>query len=568
MAISAVVRKLWKGVKYAMKRNGFVIMKRLLVLIRPLMKTMMSAVFFGVVGHLCASFITVFGGFGILKVISPAGNESFKVLFISICVFALLRGVLRYKEQSCNHDLAFKVLALLRDQVFQSLRKLCPAKLEEKDKGDLVTILTADIELLEVFYAHTISPILIAIIYSLVMCFFIGSYHVVLGLIAFMAYFFIGGILPVVISKMSGDDGLKFQTKTGELSSFVLESLRGMDEIIQYHQNEKRMEKMKEKTIALISDEERLNKMAAKNQALTQSLILLFDLVMLMTSAIFYQKSWITFDGVLISTLALMSSFGPCVALANLGSTLQHTFAAGNRVLDILDEIPVVNEISNQKEIEFKGALAKHVSFSYGQEKILDDVSIEIPKGSLIGIEGKSGSGKSTFLKLLMRFWEVQSGNIQISKSNIDKINTSNLRNMESYVTQETHLFHDSIKNNIKIAKLDASDEEIESACKKASIHDFIKSLPLGYETPVAELGESLSGGERQRIGLARAFLHDAPFMLLDEPTSNLDSLNEAIILKSVQEEKQDKTVVLVSHRFSTLKRADKIYSVECGRMS
>ena len=302
--------------------------------------------------------------------------------------------------------------------------------------------------------------------------------------------------------------------------------------------------------------------------SITNMLILLFDIVMLFVSAVLYLNGQVEFAGVVIPVIAFMSSFGPVIALANLGSTLQNTFASGNRVLDILDETPVVEEIENRKNISFCGAKADKVSFAYDDETILSDVTVDIPQNSVIGISGKSGSGKSTLLKLLMRFWSVQKGEIRISDTDINKINTKNLRNMQSLVTQETHLFHDSIANNLRIAKLDATKEEMISACKKASVHDFIMSLPNGYDTQVGELGDTLSGGERQRIGLARAFLHDADFMLLDEPTSNLDSLNEAVILKSICEEADGKTVLIVSHRQSTMKIADKIYSVENGRMS
>lgn len=276
----------------------------------------------------------------------------------------------------------------------------------------------------------------------------------------------------------------------------------------------------------------------------------------------------VDFSGVLIPTLALFSSFGPVVALAALGSTLQNTFAAGNRVLDILEESPVTKEITGKNEVIFSGASAKNVTFAYDNEIILDHVSAQFPEQKIVGIQGRSGSGKSTLLKLLMRFWTVQEGGIEVSGKSVNEINTTNLRDMESFVTQETHLFHDSIRSNIRIAKLDATDDEIENACRRASVHDFIMSLPQGYNTPVGELGETLSGGERQRLGLTRAFLHDAPFLLLDEPTSNLDSLNEAVILRSLKEQQQGKTVVLVSHRASTMRIADTVYCVEHGRMS
>jgi ATP-binding cassette subfamily C protein len=401
------------------------------------------------------------------------------------------------------------------------------------------------------------------------MCLFIGSFHWGLGVLALVAYSVVGVVIPAIISRLSGDVGMKVRNGAGELSSFVLDSLRGLSETQQYGQGEKRLNQINGMTDELSQQEERSKRMSGRNIAVTNTAILLLDLCMLFVSAKLYQVGLVDFSGVFIPTIALMSSFGPVVALANLGSTLQNTFAAGNRVLDILDEEPAVEEINGKENIEFAGAAAEHVTFSYGQEEpILSDLSVEIPEHKVIGIVGQSGSGKSTLLKLFMRFWKVQSGKAAISGTSVEQINTANLRDMESFMTQETYLFHDSIKNNLKIAKQDATDEELEAACKKASVHDFIMSLPKGYDTRVGELGDTLSGGERQRLGLARAFLHDAPFMLLDEPTSNLDSLNEAVILKSLKEEQNGKTIVLVSHRQSTMCIADSVYSVEHGRVS
>jgi len=542
-------------------------MKNLIHLVKPLTDYMILAILMGLLGHLCASFITIFGAFGILQVLGM-WKGSLGFLFIGVAVFAVLRGILRYAEQSCNHFIAFKLLALIRDEVFQSLRKLTPAKLEGKDKGNLITVITSDIELLEVFYAHTISPTAIAVLYTILLCLFIGQFHVILGILALLAYLAVGVLIPLAVSKAGGDDGMRFRTKSGELGSFVLDSLRGLSEILQYGQGQERMRQMNHRTDELSKEEERMKRTTGRNMAITGMTILISDLLMLFVSSMLYQRGTLGFDGVLISTVALMSSFGPVTALANLGSTLQNTFAAGNRVLDILEEEPMVKEINGQKEVAFHGAKAEHVTFSYGQETILKDVSADIKENSVVGIIGKSGSGKSTLLKLLMRFWDVQEGSVSISGTSVNQINTSNLRDMESFVTQETCLFHDSVAANLRIAKLDATQEELEAACKKASIHEFIKKLPQGYETQVGELGDTLSGGERQRLGLARAFLHDAPFMLLDEPTSNLDSLNEAVILKSLEEERNGKTVVLVSHRESTMQIADVVYSVERGRMS
>ena len=543
-------------------------MAHLIGLVRPLTGYMILAIMLGLIGHLCAAFITIFGVFAVAEALGIEVLISRRVVFIIILLFAMLRGILRYGEQACNHFIAFKILALIRDKVFRALRGLCPAKLEGKDKGNLISVITSDIELLEVFYAHTISPIMIAALFTIIMTVFIGKYHVVLGIIAFAAYFVVGAVIPVLTARFGGADGMRFRKKSGNLAAFVLDSLRGLTETLQYGQGEKRLEEMNAQTDALSIEEKRMKIIAGANQAITNMLILTFDLGMLFAASVLYQQGEITFVAVLVSTVALMSSFGPCVALANLGSTLQNTFAAGNRVLDILNESPMVEEVTGKERVEFSKAEMNHVTFAYGEEMILDDVSVQIPQGSVVGITGRSGSGKSTLLKLLMRFWDAENGQVKISETNVSDINTSDLRAMESFVTQETHLFHDSIRNNIRIAKLNATEEEIVNACKKASVHEFIMALPKGYDTQVGEHGDTLSGGERQRIGLARAFLHDADLMLLDEPTSNLDSLNEAVILKSLREEKGNKTVVLVSHRKSTMRIVDKLYSVEHGRMS
>ena len=527
------------------KRSGFTVMARLIGLVKPLSGYMVLAILMGLVGHLCAAFITIFGGFAVLDLLGFATPVVLKTTFVCVLLFALVRGVFRYAEQSCNHFIAFKLLALIRDKVFRALRRLCPAKLEGRDRGDLISVITSDIELLEVFYAHTISPAAIAALFTLIMCLFIGHYHALLSLLALAAYVCVGVVIPLITSRRSGDTGMRFRTESGALSAFVLDSLRGLNETIQYDRGAERRAEMDARTDALSKEEAKLKRLTGQNMGITNTAILLFDLAMLVSSAALVQRGELTFDGALIAVLALFSSFGPTVALANLGATLQNTFAAGNRVLDILDEAPVVVEVT-----------------------ILSDVSIRFPEGSVVGIVGRSGSGKSTLLKLLMRFWDVQKGRVRLSGTDVSSINTGNLREMESFVTQETHLFHDSIKNNLRIAKLNATDDEIVAACKKAAVHEFIMTLPQGYDTPVGELGDTLSGGERQRLGLARAFLHDAPLMLLDEPTSNLDSLNEAVILKSLHEQCAGKTVVLVSHRASTMRIADTVYSVEHGRMS
>ena len=551
-----------------MKRSGFAVMARLVGLVRPLAGYMVLAVTMGLAGHLCATFLTVLGGYGILRVLGFAVPLPLPALFALAAVLAVLRAVLRYGEQACNHFIAFKLLALLRDRVFRALRRLAPAKLDGRDKGDLITVITSDIELLEVFYAHTISPALIALLFSGGMAAFIGSFHPLLGVWALAAYAVVGVAVPVLTSHASGGDGLRVRGAAGELAAFVLDSLRGLPEILQYGAGAARLQDMQERTEALTRDEGRLKRTAGRNTAATQALLWFFDLGVLFLAVWLYLDGRVAFDGVLLPTLALMSSFGPVVALANLGATLQSTFAAGNRVLDLLEEAPMVEEVQGESPTEFSGAGAERVTFGYGPATILRDVTVPVPAGQTIGIVGRSGSGKSTLLKLFLRFWQADLGRVQISGRSVEQINTGDLRRMQALVTQETHLFRDTIRNNLLLAKPDATQAELEAACRKASIHDFIAALPQGYDTPVGELGDTLSGGERQRLGLARAFLHDAPFLLLDEPTSNLDSLNEAVILRALAEEHGRRTVVLFSHRASTMAVADTVYSVENGRVS
>lgn len=551
-----------------MNRSGIKVMGKLIGLVKPLLHIMILAIFMGVLGFLCSIFITILGGFGLVNILGINTSLSLKTIFLVVTIFAVLRGILRYLEQASNHYIAFKILALIRNKVFTSLRKLAPAKLEGKDKGNLISIITSDIELLEVFYAHTISPIIIAFLTSLIMVIFIGKYNIVLGVIALLGYITVGVIIPIVSYKKGEDVGKDYRNNFGEMNSFFLDSLRGIRESIQYNATKKRLEDINDLTEKLDEKQKKLKDYEGNIKAVTDGAILTFSLLMLFVSIYLNSKNIINFEGVLISTISMMSSFGPVTALSNLANNLFHTLASGNRVLDILEEEPIVYEIINKKDISFESLKCENVTFSYDKEEILKDVSLDITKNKIVGIQGKSGSGKSTLLKLLMRFWDVNGGEIKISNQNIKNINTSSLRDMESYVTQSTYLFNDTIKNNIKIAKENATMEEIIEASKKASLHEFIEKLPKGYETNVGELGDSLSGGEKQRIGIARAFLHNGPLILLDEPTSNLDSLNEGIILKSLKEECKDKTVVLVSHRKSTMNITDILYKMKGGRFS
>ncbi|MGM9940668.1 MAG: thiol reductant ABC exporter subunit CydC [Bulleidia sp.] len=544
------------------KRSGLRIMLELSHLVKPLAGKMACAVAMGVVGNLCAALIPVLACYAILH------THRISRIAVTLIIMAVARGFLRYGEQRNNHDIAFRLLALIREKVFAALRRLSPAKLEGRDAGDLISLITSDIELLEVFYAHTISPIMIAVIFSMIMVCLISFYSWIAGMIAVIAYVLVGVVVPIVTSKASKENGMQFRTASASLSGFVLESLRGLPEIIGFGQGTQRLSDMQERTGELSSIEKRMKDITGKNKALTNAVVLFADLIMVMVCGGLYAHGALNTEGTLICVTAMLSSFGPVIALADLGSTLQNTLAAGNRVLNLLHEQPITEEIENGKQPEYNGITCSHVGFAYGDETILKDVNVDVKPGMITGIIGKSGSGKSTLLKLMMRLWECDEGKITIHDTDINEITTSHLRNMESFMRQETQMFHDTIRNNILLAKPDADENELIEACQKASIHDFIMSLPQGYDTQVGELGDTLSGGEKQRIGLARAFLHDAPVMLLDEPTSNLDGLNEAVILKSLKEEKQDRTVILVSHRPSTMKIADHVISVENGRFS
>lgn len=549
------------------KRSSLRTMIDLIGLVKPLTPIMIIAILMGVTGFLTAIFITVFGGYAILNVMGEYSKMSLKFIFIVVIIFALVRGLLRYVEQASNHYIAFKILALIRDKVFGALRTLSPAKLEGEDKGNLISILTSDIELLEVFYAHTISPICIAIVLTIIMVAYIGSYNYVLGVIAFLAYITVGVIIPLVASKNAKKLGFMFRDDFGNMNAYFLDSLRGIKETIQYDDGDNRLKELINRTTKMEKNTEKMKNNLGLNMSITSMAIMFFSVLILVISSMMYSHGFGSIEGVIIPTISMFSSFGAVVAVANLGSNLTQTIASGNRVLDILSDKPITEEITNGKDINVEGAEFSNVTFSYDNEKILDNINTVISPGKITGITGKSGSGKTTLLKLLMRFWDVDSGKITVSGVDIRDINTKSLRNNQGYVTQNTHLFNDTIENNIKIANLDATLEDVISACKKSSIHDFIMSLPEQYKTKTGELGSSLSEGEKQRIGLARAFLHNAPLILLDEPTSNIDSLNEAVILKSLKNDK-NRTIILVSHRLSTMNVADKIYSVERGRLS
>ena len=549
------------------RRSGIRIMGGLLRLLRPLLPVMLGCITLGTLGYLCAIFITVLAAHLLLTVagVSP-WTLGFGATAAVMVVIAMARAGLRYGEQTCGHYIAFKLLAVIRDKVFGALRRLAPAKLEGKGRGDLIAVVTGDIELLEVFYAHTIAPVCIACIVSLIMALLIGSFHPLLGVLAAACYAVVGAVVPLLTARMGRGYGMEARSRLGGLNNVFLESLRGIREVLQFGQGQKKEDEIREKTELLNEMQGGIQRHAGAAASWSGALVMLLPLVML-GAGIALDAG---FPAVVLTTVMLSSSFGPVLALANLSAAMDSTLAAGERVLSLLEETPETPDVTGGETPEFTGAAVRDLSFAYDEEEILHDLSAEFRKGEIVAVTGRSGSGKSTLLKLLMRFWNAPRDAVTVSGTDVGAIDTAHLRRLESYMTQDTDLFNVSIRDNIRIGALNATDAEVEEAAKKASIHDFILTLPHGYDTKAGELGDTLSGGERQRIGLARAFLHGAPFLLLDEPTSNLDSLNEGVILKALREEAETsgRTVVLVSHRKSTLAVADRAYAIESGRLS
>lgn len=554
-------------------RSGLKVMMGLIKLVKPLLFVMLIAIIMGCVGNLFATFITILGAYGVLTIVGVNTNVSLTLIFTLIVIFAVLRGVLRYTEQASNHYIAFKLLARIRHEVFASLRKLAPAKLDGKDRGNLISLITSDIELLEVFYAHTISPIMIAIITSGFMVFFIGKISVWLGVLSFIFYILVGMIIPIINGKIGKVQGEQYRKEFGDLNSVVLDNLYGLDEILQYNIKDIRKKEMADKTLYLEKTMKKLKFNENIQRNFTDIVIFLAGVIFVVCNVNLVKNGQISFDGALISTIAIMSSFGPVAALSALSNNLTQTLACGNRVLNLLEEEPITYEIMAGEEVNSSEITCDNVTFSYNDTKyhadsaknvkVLENYSYKYEPNKIYGILGKSGCGKSTLIKLMMRFYETQKGAITYGQTNVNDINTKSLRDNVAYVTQETFLFNDTIENNIKIANLSATHSEVVQAAKKASIHNLIESLPNGYATKLGEMGDGLSGGEKQRIGIARAFLHGSDVLLLDEPTSNIDSLNEGIILKSLKEEKNNKTIILVSHRKSTMGICDEVIRME-----
>lgn len=540
--------------------SGLKIMLRLIKILKPLVPVMMITITFGVLGFLAAISITTFGAVAMANIVGIDMGYTFKTCLKIIIVCGIIRGILRYIEQYSGHYIAFKILAILRDKVYKALRKLAPAKLESKEKGNLISVITSDIELLEVFYAHTIAPIAIAIITSSVIAVILYNINPYFGIIGTIFYTIVGCIIPVLSSKLGSKAGFEYRNEFGKTNSFLLDSLRGIKEILLFGQGSNRLESINKNSNKLNEKMKIIKGHEGLIRALTDITIMIAILLTLYIGIELYKGQTINIGQVVVALVLLASSFGPTVALSNLSNNLMHTFACAQRLFDILDEVPAICEVPGNTNINMDGIKIKDVEFKYTdrEEVLLRNVNLNIKKGDKIAIIGESGCGKSTLLKLMMRFWDVDKGSIEIDNENIKNIPTKALRKSQSLVSQETFLFNDTIKNNLMIGKKDATDEEIIAACKKASIHDFIETLPKGYDTNVGEIGSNLSSGEKQRLGIARSFLHNAEVLILDEPTSNLDTLNEAQILKSIKKESNDKTIVMVSHRKSSTAICDK----------
>lgn len=552
-----------------MRKNGFVVMGHLLKLVTPLAHIMAFTITMGTLGFLAAIFIMVLGAMGLVNLLNFDTHLSFSGILIALIVLAVARGALRYLEQMSGHYIAFKLLALLRDKVFSSLRRLAFVKLQDKQAGQLVSLVTNDIELLEVFYAHTIAPIMIAFFTSAILLLVFGHLSGWFVVVALAAYLTVGVILPVITTKLAREDGRRYRELVGEMNDFFLDSVRGMKEIQLFGYAQQRLDEIQQRSQKIDTAFERIKDQEAKVRVYTEVAVSAFNIIMLFTGLILFSLDKIDFSAFLIGVILLMSSYGPVIALSNLSSNLLQTLASGERVLSLLAEEPELKDVESAVDLKDVSRIdVENVNFAYGEEQILSDVSLSVKKGEILGIHGRSGSGKSTLLKLLMRFYDPKSGSIKINGESLPNINTRSLRDNMAYITQQTYIFNETIEENIRLARRDATLEEIMEAAKKASIHDFILSLPEGYQTKMTELGGNLSDGEKQRIGIARAFLHNAPIILLDEPTSNLDSLNEAMILKSLLNVKAEKLIILVSHRQSTMAICDQVIGIENGRMS
>lgn len=558
-----------KKEKQTLRRSGARIMASLILLLGSLAYIMVLAVINGSVGFLCAMGVTLFGAVGIAKALGETIALSYGVIITLAIACGVLRGLLRYLEQYSNHYIAFRLLAVLRDKIFAALRTLCPAKLESKQKGSIIAMITSDIETLEVFYAHTISPICIAVLVSSCVCVFVGlvsSWW--LALVALTGYVVVGILVPLYFSGKLKESGVRYREEFAFFNAYFLDSIKGIKDIVLHNAGVSREAEVNRRSEILLGETKKMKLDTTKAAAATELCVSLFVLLALTLGILLVAKDMLTIGSMVIGIVAVFGSFGPVIAISALPGNLTQTFASGDRVLNLLAEEPAVRPVTEGEIMDYHDLDVKHLSFSYdGQSQVLEDVCMHAEKGEIIGIVGESGCGKSTLLKLLLRFWHKNQGEILYNGTDIDQIDSESLLNNVTMVSQVTYLFDETIEENLRIAKPDATKEELEEACKLASVHDFILTLPEGYQSRVGALGDNLSAGEKQRIGLARAFLRGSALILLDEPTSNVDSINEGIILNALKEQKTKKCIILVSHRESTMAIADRIYHMEGGKL-
>lgn len=555
--------------KQKLRRSGVKIMASLIMLLGSLSYVMLLAVINGSFGFVCAMGVTLFGAVGLAKLLGETVALSYEAVIV-LCIFCgIMRGLLRYVEQYSNHYIAFRLLAVLRDKIFSSLRILCPAKLESKQKGNIIAMITSDIETLEVFYAHTISPVCIAVIVSIAVTVFVGTVASFwLAFVALISYLAIGIVVPFVSSKKLKASGVRYRKEFASFNAYFLDSIMGIKDIVLNNAGESRKEGINERSDILLKETKNMKHNTAKASAATEIAVSLSIVAALAVGVVLVKADMLSVGRMMIGVVAIFGSFGPVIAVAALPGNLTQTLASGDRVLDLLSEKPAITPVKNGKKFEYNNLAVEKLNFSYDKETpILKDICMNAKKGEIIGIVGESGCGKSTFLKLLLRFWQKDNGNIEYNGIDIDKIDSDNLLDNVTMVSQTTYLFDETIENNLRIAKPDATMKELENACKMASVHDFIMTLPDGYQSRVGTLGDKLSAGERQRMGLARAFLKGSELIFLDEPTSNVDSINEGIILSALVSQKNEKSIILVSHRESTTAVADRIYKIENGRM-
>lgn len=564
--------------------STFQVIKRLLGEAKPLAGLMVAASTAGTIGHLAATFLPMFGIIaGFALAVNPVWGMSAAGAITAMIVCAVLRGLTRYVEQYLNHNVAFHLLALFRSKAFAALRRLAPAKLAGKGKGDLIAMLTTDVELLEIFFAHTISPVAIAVTTTIVYAIVAATLSPWMALALIVSHLIIGIIVPRFFATGVRNLGPAIRGAAGELDNVMLDDMRGLDEIIRFGRGEDRAQAIEDRTRALWRNHAKLSRVNGRFAGVGGLLVALLTSAAAGIAINLAGVNLYDIPALVAAFVLLASSFGPTLALAALPANLTQTFASARRLFGLMDEAPAVVETGTANS-DYEGMRLDRVTFAYPGEEIetiLADFSLDVPQHGILGIQGPSGRGKSTMLKLLMRYWDPQRGQVTLSGTPLPQIDVHARRRIQAMMSQETHLFDGTIRENLLIALPESEIRNggaagvlvarLREALAKASVLDLIDSLPDGLDTQVGELGDRLSEGERQRIGLARVFLRNADLVLFDEPTSRLDALNEAIILRSIHElskseqnadKGQDVAVVLVSHRESAMRVADAVLNL------